>query len=166
MGKKYLYKSWRRAFGHMFALVFALVSLGIVVSTVVSAIVSIFEGEGVSSATNIAYILVNTATNFVVALTIFELAYLIDLELAVPPGSEPSVTEILQRDLPRFIGTIICAVALEGLILILKYNTEQAYDRIYIAVAVILSAALLLVALALYLKWFPLGKMLDNHKAP
>ncbi|WP_346836545.1 hypothetical protein [Microbulbifer sp. SAOS-129_SWC] len=102
----------------------------------------------------ITQIFVKTVSNLVVALTIFELALVIDSELSTPHPTDATrfTNESLRRGVPRFIATVACALALEGLILIIKYNSEGAYDRIYIAIAVILSSAALVGALALFLK--------------
>ena len=147
--------SIRKVFGRSFSLLFGIVAIGIVLATLAEAVYDIYFMENLFNNTDMTFtkIFVRTVSNLVVGLTVFELALVINAELTVPQGSGRKAEETLHRTVPRFIATVACALALEGLVLIIKYNSEGNYERIYIAIATIVSAAILLATLSLFLKF-------------
>ncbi|WP_193164486.1 hypothetical protein [Microbulbifer hainanensis] len=140
----------RRLCGRAFSILFALTSIGIVVATLLGAAHEIFNAEDVYDAMN--HVFVTSVSNLVVALTIFDLALVIDAEFVGEDSAGYSVEEGLRRTVPHFFSTISCALAVEGLVLIIKYNQDGMYENIYIAIAIIISSAILLATLALFLK--------------
>ncbi|HEY8568585.1 hypothetical protein [Microbulbifer sp.] len=155
----------RKIYGRVFAVLFALVSLGIVLGTFAEAINQILVSEDLFTAPTISQIFIRTVSNLVVALTIFELAIVIDTEFSSRSLIDEFPEEGIRHALPRFIGTIACALTLEGLVLIIKYNSEGHFDKILIAIAVTLSGAILLGILALSLKLHPASRV-DTPAAP
>jgi hypothetical protein len=68
---------------------------------------------------------------------------------------EHNVITSLRRTLPRFIGTVCVALSLEGLIMVIKYSQLDMAGNLYYPVAIIISTALLLAALGVFLKLSP-----------
>ena len=76
--------------------------------------------------------------------------------------ADHDVIIMLRRTLPRFIGTVCVALSLEGLIMVIKYSQLDLAGNLYYPVAILVSAALLLMALGVFLKLAP--PHVDNHK--
>lgn len=76
-------------------------------------------------------------------------------------GDEDPVTG-LRRTIPRFIGTVCVALSLEGLIMVIKYSQLDLAGNLYYPVAIIVSTALLLSSLGLFI--FLTGKHQTNQK--
>ncbi|WP_294929354.1 hypothetical protein [Sulfurimonas sp.] len=94
--------------------------------------------------------MVNTS---IIAIAVFELAIVINKEYSNDNGH--NVVHMLRRTLPRFIGTVCVALSLEGLIMVIKYSQLDLAGNLYYPVAIIISAAFLLIALGVFLKFSP-----------
>ena len=89
---------------------------------------------------------INTA---VVALATFELGLVVHKEYR---NDESHVIVVLRRTLPRFISIVCIALALEGLLMVIKYSQLEMAGNLFYPVAIIISAALLLAALGVFLR--------------
>jgi hypothetical protein len=90
---------------------------------------------------------INTA---VVALAAFELGLVVAREYGDPEDGH--ITVVLRRTVPRFISIVCIALALEGLLLVVKYSQTDVSGNLPYAVAIVVSAAILLMALAGFLR--------------
>lgn len=138
----------RSLFASFFSIMFSGLSLALILSAFTQLIEGIVDGQSLMQTCLKA---INTG---VIALAVFELAMVINKEYG---GDEEShdVIVMLRRTLPRFIGTVCVALALEGLIMVIKYSQLDLAGNLYYPVAIISSAALLLAALGVFLKLSP-----------
>ena len=90
---------------------------------------------------------INTA---VISLAIFELGLVVIKEYA---GREDDghIIVVLRRTLPRFVSIVCIALVLEGLLMVIKYSQLDLAGNLYYPVAIISSAALLIIALGVFL---------------
>ncbi len=86
----------------------------------------------------------------IIALAVFELALVINREYSGIEEREGAI-ENLRRTIPRFIGTVCIALALEGLIMVIKYSQLELAGNLYYPVAIISSTALLLASLGIFI---------------
>lgn len=89
---------------------------------------------------------INTA---VVALATFELGLVVNREYR---NDESHVIVVLRRTLPRFVSIVCIALSLEGLLMVIKYSQLEMAGNLFYPVAIIVSAALLLSALGIFLR--------------
>lgn len=139
--------SIQKIFAKTFTYIFFSLSAAIIFSTFTSALENILNG---SEITSVIIQMVNTS---IIAIAVFELAIVINKEYG--NDNEHDVVDMLRRTLPRFIGTVCVALSLEGLIMVIKYSQLDLAGNLYYPVAIIISAALLLMALGVFLKFSP-----------
>ena len=138
----------QKIFAKFFAIIFLLLSAFIILSTFSSALEGLLTGsEGASQ------IIIKVVNDCIIAIAVFELAMVINKEYG--HESQDDVAMMLRRTLPRFIGTVCVALSLEGLIMVIKYSQFDRAGNLYYAIGTIVSAALLLMALGLFLKFAP-----------
>ncbi|MDC0611484.1 hypothetical protein OAP63_12155 [Vibrio sp.] len=99
-------------------------------------------------------VIVKIINSNIIAIAVFELAIVIQKEYGTK-GDEHHVMVLLRRTLPRFIGTVSVALALEGLIMVIKYSQLDMAGNLFYPVGIVLSAALLLIALGVFLRLSP-----------
>ena len=131
----------------MFASLFFLLSASILIATLASAVEDLFKGEDI---TQVIIRIVNTG---VIAIAVYELAMVINQEYG--NNMLHDVVVMMRRTLPRFVGTVCVALSLEGLIMVIKYSQLDLAGNLYYPVAIISSAALLLMALGIFMKLAP-----------
>jgi hypothetical protein len=85
----------------------------------------------------------------VVALAVYELAQIVHQEYD-HEGKPQNVMARIRRGVARFGSVVIVALVLESLILVIKYSQKDLAGFLYYPAAIIVSAALLLVALAVF----------------
>lgn len=90
----------------------------------------------------------NTA---VISLAAFELGLVVQEEYG--GKAEGEVGAVLRRTLPRFISIVCVALSLEGLLMVIKYSQLDLAGNLPYAVATIGAAALLIVALGVFLRF-------------
>ncbi len=134
-------------FAQGFTLIFFLLSVVIMVSTFATA------AQDVLNDVDIIQIVIQIVNSSIIAIAVFELAMVVGEEFG--KDAETDVIYMLRRTLPRFIGTVCIALSLEGLIMIIKYSQLDLAGNLYYPVAIIVSAALLLTALGVFLKLVP-----------
>ena len=140
--------SIRSIFASLFSIIFFGLSLVMLISAFAMLAEGIVEGQELMQACLKA---INTG---VISLAVFELAMVINKEYG-GDEEEHDVVVMLRRTLPRFIGTVCVALALEGLIMVIKYSQLDLAGNLYYPVAIIFSAAFLLAALGVFLKLSP-----------
>ena len=86
----------------------------------------------------------------VVGIAIFELSVNVHQEYVVGEH-HADFYRLLRRSLSRFIGVVCVALALEGLMMTIKYSQLDLAGNLYYPVAVILSTAALLLSLSVFL---------------
>jgi hypothetical protein len=139
--------SIQKIFAKGFTFLFLAISATILLSTLGTAAGQLLHGEDI---TQIVIRIVNAG---VIAMAVFELAMVISKEYGEEEGHD--VIVMLRRTLPRFIGTVCVALSLEGLIMVIKYSQLDLAGNLYYPVAIIVSAALLLIALGAFLRLAP-----------
>jgi|TARA_R110002074_G_scaffold57232_1_gene140871 hypothetical protein len=136
----------RKIFSRLLTLIF----LGLALASIFSLIIAIVEG--MMNGKNLVEIFLNSINTGIIALAVFELALVINKEYAgSPENDDENAVTSLRRSLPRFIGTVCVALSLEGLIMVIKYSQLELAGNLYYPVAIIVSTALLLSSLGLFL---------------
>lgn len=95
----------------------------------------------------------------VVSLATFELGLVVNQEYR---NDKSHVIVVLRRTLPRFISIVCIALALEGLLMVIKYSQLGMAGNLFYPVAIIVSAAALLASLGVFLR---LSERIDADKA-
>jgi len=137
--------SFRAIFAGVFASIFFALSGAMVISMVFVVI------EDIISGIEIMQVMIKVINTGIIALAVFELAMVISKEYG-SSNEAHDVAVMLKRTLPRFIGTVCIALALEALIMVIKYSQLDLAGNLYYPVAIIASTALLLGALGVFLK--------------
>ncbi len=103
-----------------------------------------------SDPTQLASAAVKAINTAVIALAAFELGLVVAHEYGDPDDGH--IATVLRRTVPRFISIVCIALALEGLLLAVKYSTLELSGNLPYAVAIVLAAAILLLALGAFLR--------------
>lgn len=138
----------QKLFAKLFGVIFFVLSAAIILATFVSAI------DDFQKSHEVTQVIIKMVNASIIAIAVYELAMVISKEYG-ENGEEHDVIVMLRRTLPRFIGTVCVALALEGLIMVIKYSQLELAGNLYYPVAIIVSAALLLMALGVFLKLAP-----------
>ena len=103
------------------------------------------------------------AINFaVISLAVFELGIVVNREYAGDHDDDHIVT-VLRRTLPRFVSIVCVALVLEGLLMVIKYSQLDLAGNLYYPVAIICSAAFLLISLGVFLRFS--NNLLESENA-
>lgn len=133
-----------------FAKVLTVIFFGLAVAIVLSLFIHVWEG--ILSKSDLTGILLKSINTGIIALAVFELALIINKEYSEPEeDNNKDAIDTLRGTLPRFIGTVCVALSLEGLIMVIKYSQLELAGNLFYPVAIIISTALLLSALGLFL---------------
>ena len=133
----------------VFAKVLTLIFFGLAVVIVLSLLFHVVEG--ILNKANITEVFLSSINTGIIALAVFELALIINKEYSCPiEDVEKDAVASLRGTLPRFIGTVCVALSLEGLIMVIEYSQLDLAGNLYYPVAIIISTALLLSALGLF----------------
>ncbi|MFI2809734.1 MULTISPECIES: hypothetical protein [Microbulbifer] len=125
----------------------------ILISSAVSVAAFIITEGFIYKDNQIPELITNAISNLIVALAIYELQRALSHELRKPAIGE--VTHVLRRSTPRFIVVVCVALALEGLIFVIKFGQTGQPQLLLYPALIILSAALLLVCLGIFLRVAP-----------
>ena len=108
--------------------------------------------DGIINQVDLTELLLKGINTAIIALAVFELALIIHKEYSEPEDeNKKDAIETLRGTLPRFIGTVCVALALEGLIMVIKYSQLDLAGNLYYPVAIIMSTAFLLTSLGVFL---------------
>jgi len=115
--------------------------------------------DGIINQVDFTQILLKGINIAIIALAVFELALIINKEYSeTGDESQKDAITTLRGTLPRFIGTVCVALSLEALIMVIKYSQLDLAGNLYYPVAIIISTALLLTSLGVFLF------LTDKHK--
>ena len=96
-------------------------------------------------------VFLNAINTAVVALAIFELGTVVSKEYCNDEDSH--ILIVLRRTLPRFISIVCIALALEGLLMVIKYSQLDMAGNLYYPVAIIFATGFLIIALGFFLRF-------------
>ena len=141
--------SFRKGMAMGFAGIFFAMSLALGLM----AVGTVFGGEGDDTFIESLLKAINYA---VISLAIFELGIVVHREYVSDYETHPHkdhVLVVLRRTLPRFVSIVCVALVLEGLLMVIKYSQLELAGNLYYPVAIIISAAILLMALGVFLRF-------------
>lgn len=147
MNRNALLPATQTLFARGFTFIFFALSAAIFLTTLAASVRQMLGGE------DITQIIVKMVNATVIAMAVYEVALVISQEYGAEAGHD--VIVMLRRTLPRFIGTVCVALSLEGLMMVIKYSQLDMAGNLYYPVAIIVSAALLLMALGVFLRLAP-----------
>lgn len=130
-------------FAAIFAYVFYLMSAVVLATTLFTSFIEILKTANTTQFT------IKIVNGGIIALALFELASVISAEYAKERTHD--IITMMKRTLPRFIGTVVIALSLEGLMMVIKYSQLDLAGNLYYPVAIIVSASFLLIALGLFI---------------
>ena len=133
---------------NIFAKVFTFIFFSLAAAIIFSIFNTIYQG--IINGADIMQIFLSSINTSIIALAVFELALVINQEYTNRAESEDVIASI-RRTIPRFIGTVCIALAIEGLIMVIKYSQLDLAGNLYYPVAIITSTAVLLASLGLFL---------------
>ncbi|RDL45223.1 hypothetical protein DN730_06330 [Marinomonas piezotolerans] len=137
----------QKLFAKALSCLFFLLAAMVGITSITSAVSSYMDGEALTQ------VLIQVINSNIIAIAVFELAMVINKEYG--NEDEHDVIVMLRRTLPRFISTVCVALSLEGLIMVIKYSQMDMAGNLYYPVAIVISAALLLCALGVFLRFVP-----------
>jgi len=137
----------QKIFAKTFSTIFFTLAGFVVLASFAGAINEYNHGE------NLTQVIIKIINSNIIAIAVFELAMVIHKEYGI--DNEHNVVVLLRRTLPRFIGTVCVAMALEGLIMVIKYSQLDMAGNLYYPVAIVASAGFLLISLGIFLKHAP-----------
>jgi hypothetical protein len=132
-----------RVFVPVFALLFFALSVCFMILALFEFAVPIFESGDFMEG------LVKGLHTGVVALAVYELAQIVHQEYD-HEGKPQNVMARIRRGVARFGSVVIVALVLESLIMVIKYSQKDLAGYLFYPAAIIVSAALLLIALAVF----------------
>ncbi|WJG11025.1 hypothetical protein [Aliiglaciecola sp. LCG003] len=125
-----------------FSILFMALSLSLVALAVYHFNQAFFAEEFISG-------VIKAINDLFIALATFELAIGILKEYKFEDDSNLFLS--IRRTVTRFVSVVVIALVLEGLIMIIKYSQLDLAGNLYYPVAVVVSASLLLMSLAVFL---------------
>lgn len=137
----------QKFFAKFLASLFFLLAILVCGSSLMTGFTQFMDGEDMTQ------ILIKVINSNIIAIAVFELAMVINKEYG--NKNEHDVIVMMRRTLPRFITTVCVALSLEGLIMVIKYSQADMAGNLYYPVAIVISAAFLLIALGLFLHFVP-----------
>ncbi|BAZ94426.1 uncharacterized protein FOKN1_2046 [Thiohalobacter thiocyanaticus] len=132
-----------------YLMVFIFTGIFLILTLVLTGITVASIWHGFAGDTDLVESFIKAINTAVVALATFELGLVVHKEYR---SDETHVIVVLRRTLPRFISIVCIALALEGLLMVIKYSQLEMAGNLFYPVAIIVSAALLLAALGVFLR--------------
>lgn len=126
-----------------FAILFLIISITLAGLSARDFVLSFYQDELIAG-------LIRSLNEAFIALATFELGFGIAREYRVDDDGG-NVFFVIRRTITRFVSVVIIALVLEGLMMVIKYSQLELAGNLYYPVAVIISAGLLLVSLAVFL---------------
>lgn len=136
---------FRQSVARGFSVMFFMFSLFLVAMMFSEIISGFFESKKMIG------IFLNAINTAVVALAIFELGTVISKEYC--NNEESHIVVVLRRTLPRFISIVCIALALEGLLMVIKYSQLDLAGNLYYPVAIIVATSTLIISLGVFLRF-------------
>lgn len=130
-----------------FSIFFLTISLALAAMAAHDFVLAFLDKESVASA------IVKSINVAVVSLAIFELGLGIGKEYADDDEDETgNIYGTVRRSITRFVAVVCIALVLEGLIMVIKYSQLELAGNLGYPVAIIASAAILLLSLGGFLR--------------
>ncbi|SDZ80323.1 hypothetical protein [Microbulbifer marinus] len=139
--------------GKAFSLLFLSMCVAILISTVFTFGEFIFSTAFFYREHEIPQLVINAISNLIIALAMFELFLVIDVD--EHPRSRHQTMHVLLNSAPRFIIVVCVALALEGLVLVIKFSQDANKEELIYPMVVVVSSAILLIGLGIFLKICP-----------
>ncbi|WP_237056932.1 hypothetical protein [Microbulbifer sediminum] len=151
-------------FGQLFSFLFIAIAATILVSTIFTLLEFIVSSPVFYKENEIPEIVVNAISNLIIALAAFELHVVMNVILSQPVNEERTLRVLLEYG-PRFIIVVSVALCLEGLVLVIKFSQANTAENLIYAIVVVLSASLLLLSLAIYVKLVSRAALAEEKRA-
>lgn len=139
--------------GKVFSLLFLAMCAAILISTIFTFSEFMFSTAFFYKEHEIPQLVINSISNLIIALAMFELFLMIDVD--EHPASRHHTMHVLLNSAPRFIIVVCVALALEGLVLVIKFSQDANKEELIYPMAVVVSSAILLISLGVFLKICP-----------
>lgn len=140
--------SVNKMFRQLMVSVFSLLFFGL--SSALTVVAFDYFFEGMMGSMDFVEGLLKTINMAIISLATFELGLGVSKEYA-DHSAEGDILVVLRRAVPRFVSTVCIALALEGLLMTIKYSQLDLAGNLYYPVAIISSAAILLIALGIFI---------------
>ncbi|AOS98148.1 hypothetical protein AUP74_02753 [Microbulbifer aggregans] len=140
-------------FGKAFSLLFLAMCAAILISTIFTFGEFIFSTAVFYKEDELPELVINAISNLIIALAMFELFLVINVD--EHPASRHQTMHVLLDSAPRFIIVVCVALALEGLVLVIKFSQDANKEELIYPMAVVVSSAILLISLGVFLKICP-----------
>ena len=150
-------------FAKIFSLLFLAMCAAILISTIFTFTEFIFSSAIFYKENEIPELVINAISNLIIALAMFELFLVINID--DHPDSKYKTMHVLLDSAPRFIIVVCVALGLEGLVLVIKFSQDNKAEELLYPMAIVISAAILLVGLGIFLKICPRGSR-DEEQPP
>ena len=128
----------------VFSALFLAMSVGLVAIALRGIVEALYAGEDpvtfVISAINVLF----------VGLATFELGVGIGKEYT-EASTRAELFDVVRRTITRFVGVVVIALSLEGLVMVIKYSQLDLAGNLYYPVAIIFSAGFLLLSMGGFL---------------
>ena len=128
----------------VFSSMFLAMSVGLVAIALRNIVEALYEGQDpvtfVISAINVLF----------VGLATFELGVGIGKEYT-EASTRAELFDVVRRTITRFVGVVVIALSLEGLVMVIKYSQLDLAGNLYYPVAIIFSAGFLLLSMGGFL---------------
>ena len=128
----------------IFSALFLALSVGLIAIALSAAVVGALHGDEpialVISAINVLF----------VGLATFELGVGIGKEYT-EASSKGELFDVVRRTITRFVGVVVIALSLEGLVMVIKYSQLDLAGNLYYPVAILFSAGFLLLSMGGFL---------------
>jgi len=142
------FKSISKMFRQFMVSVFSLMFFGL--SFALTVVALDYFLEGLTGTMDFVEGFLKTINMAIVALATFELGLGVSKEYT-DHSVEGDILVVLRRTVPRFVSTVCIALVLEGLLMTIKYSQLDLAGNLYYPVAIISSAAILLIALGMFI---------------
>ena len=107
--------------------------------------------DGILHSDKLISVFINGINNAVIALATFELGTVIIKEYG--SNEDSHIVVVLRRTLPRFLSIVCIALALEGLLMVIKYSQLDLAGNLYYPVAIIIATSMLVMSLGVFLRF-------------
>ncbi|MCW8108261.1 hypothetical protein OPS25_07115 [Alteromonas ponticola] len=150
-------KKWiRKATASMFSVLFMVVSYSMVGMAIYHFVTALQSDEQFVTG------IIRSINDLFIALATYELSVGIFKEYRGKGDEDIGLIWSIRRTVTRFVSVVVIALVLEGLILVIKYSQLDMAGNLFYPVAVVISASILLVALAVFLHWTRQEPETDN----
>ena len=128
----------------VFSNLFLAISIGMIAFALIGLVVQVAEGQELIS------VFVSAINVLFIGLATFELGVGIGTEYA-EHSEKGELFSVVRRTITRFVGVVVIALSLEGLVMVIKYSQLDLAGNLYYPVAIVFSAGFLLLCMGGFL---------------